>query len=88
MILWKESREAPPEDHGVVLPVQVALVGQQVQAEESVVTPTFPNFKIRGKLPNDVFGGIIGGLMDHFYTVFIPAQGKGTGIRAKRCQNF
>lgn len=84
---WKGEQGAPPEDDGVVLPVQVALVGQQVQAEESVVAPTFPNLKIRGKLPDDVFGGIVGGLVNHFYTVFIPGEGKVTGIRAKRWQN-
>lgn len=67
---------APPEDDSVVLPVQVALVGQQVQAEESVVAPTFPNLEIRGEFPDDVFGGIIGGLVNHLYTVFIPGQGE------------
>lgn len=83
--LWCPGRgaAAPPEDDGVVLAVQVALVGQQVQAEEAIVAPALPNLKIGGEFPDDVFGGVVGGLVNHFYTVFIPGQGKGTGVWTK-----
>lgn len=65
-----------PQDHGVILSVQIAFIGQQVQTKEPVVTPAFSNFKIRSKLSNYVFSGIIGGLVNHFYTVLVPAQRK------------
>lgn len=61
-----------PENQRVSLHVQVTFTGQKVQSEEAVVTPTFTNFKVRGKLPNDVLCRIAGGLMDHLHTVFIP----------------
>ena len=63
-----------PEDQCVGLHVQIALAGQKVQSEEAVVAPTFTNLKVRGKLPNYVFGRVTGGLMDHLHTVLIPTQ--------------
>ena len=63
-----------PEDQCVRLHVQVALAGQKVQSEEAVVAPAFTNLKVWGKLPNYVFGWVVGGLMDHLHSILVSAQ--------------
>lgn len=63
-----------PKDQRVGLHVQVALAGQQVQSEEAIVAPAFPNLEVRGKFTYDVLGRVAGGLVDHFNTVLIPAK--------------
>ena len=77
------------KDQGVRFSVEVSLTGQKVQSEETIVSPTFSNFKIRRKLPHDIFVGVsqwsiwfnavgtalaLGILVDHFHAIFVPEK--------------
>lgn len=68
--------ETPPEDQCVRLHVQVSLAGQEVQSEETVVAPAFSNLEVGGELPDDVLGGVAGGLVDHLHAVLVPTPGR------------
>ncbi len=60
------------QDEGVWLGVEVAFTGQQVKAEETIVTPTLSDFKIRSELPHNVFARISARLVNHFHSVLVP----------------
>lgn len=67
----------PPENQGVRLHVEVALAGQEVQPEEAIVAPALAHLKVGGKLPDDVLGGVTGGLVDHLHTVLVSGEQTG-----------
>ncbi len=50
-----QSQFAVPQDERVVVDVEVSLAGEQVEAEEPVVSPTLADLKVGRELSNDVF---------------------------------
>ena len=51
---------------------QVSLTGEQVESEEPVIPPTLPDLKVRGKLSDNVLGGV-SPLVDHLHPVLVLA---------------
>ena len=60
--------------------IQVTFAGQKVQAEEAIVAPTFPHFKVGGELTDDVLAGVPGSLMNHLHTVLVPGVKNRTAV--------
>lgn len=60
-----------PENERVSLGVEVPLAGQQVEAEEPVVSPALAHLEVRRELAHDVLGRVTRHLVEHLHAVFV-----------------